>query len=318
MKKTVSLFLTFILVFSLSLPCLRVGATSSKVGVGEVKVSSGRLNVRSGAGTNYSVLTSLVNKTALTLSSKSGEWWRVEYEKGRFGYCHEDYIRTLSSEVLEIKLSSGSLNVRSGGGTGHSVIGKLYNGNTVVSLGKTNGWYKILFDGSRIGFINENYVKIKNYSSMNLSVPSYKQTDKRWSGVYIGSSGKTIGQIGCVTTGIAMIESYREGRFIYPDAMSKRLSYSSSGNVYWPSDYKAVTSKNGYLDKIYELIMNGKPVLIGAKNSSGNQHWVVVTGYKGGSTLDASGFIINDPGANRATLSQFYSSYPNFYKFFYY
>jgi len=60
-------------------------------------------------------------------------------------------------------------------------------------------------------------------------------------------------------------------------------------------------------------------VLLGCKNSYGSQHWVVVTGYTGGSTLTASGFTINDPGtSSRTTLSQFLSVYPSFYKILYY
>ena len=69
-----------------------------------------------------------------------------------------------------------------------------------------------------------------------------------------------------------MMESYRTGTTIYPDSMSKKLSYSSSGNVYWPSDYKVVTSNSDYLNKIYEKLKEGKPVLFGAKNSYGTQH----------------------------------------------
>jgi hypothetical protein len=145
------------------------------------------------------------------------------------------------------------------------------------------------------------------------------QTDPRWANIKIGSSGKTIGQIGCVTTGLAMMESYRTGRTIYPDEMMRKLSYSSSGNVYWPSDYTAVYSSSGYLAKIYDQLRAGKPVLFGAKTSAGGQHWVVITGFKGGQSLTASGFTINDPAdKSRTTLADLYSDYPNFYKFFYY
>ena len=116
-----------------------------------------------------------------------------------------------------------------------------------------------------------------------------------------------------------MMESYRTGTTIYPDAMSKKLSYSSSGNVYWPSHYKVVTSSSNYLSGIYNQLKSGKPVLFGAKKSSGSQHWVVITGYTGGISLSASGFTINDPGSNtRKTLQQFLNEYPVFYKYFYY
>ena len=101
--------------------------------------------------------------------------------------------------------------------------------------------------------------------------------------------------------------------------MSKKLSYSSTGNLYWPSDYTVVTSSTGYLNKIYQKLKEGKPVLLGAKNSSGTQHWVVITGFTGGNSLTASGFTINDPGPKyRTNLQQFLNEYPTFYKFFYY
>ena len=115
------------------------------------------------------------------------------------------------------------------------------------------------------------------------------------------------------------MQSYRTGTTIYPDAMSKKLSYSSTGNVYWPSDYTVTTNGSGYLAKIYDILKQGKPVLFGAKNSYGGQYWVVITGYKGGDSLTTSGFIINDPGSKtRTTISQFMNSYPVFYKYFHY
>ena len=286
--------------------------------VGVVSVTSGRLNVRSSAGTSSTVVTSLAKDSYVTLISKSGNWWYVEYADNVYGYCHADYIKTTSGSPATVKLSSGSLNVRSGAGTSYSKIASLYNGEIVIVLSSSNGWSKILFNGTKVGYVSSQYLST-GYSSVSLSVPSFKQTDSRWANVKIGSSGKTIAQIGCATTAIAMMESYRTGTTIYPDAMSKKLSYSSSGNVYWPSNYKVVTSKSNYLNGIYNQLKNGKPVLFGAKKSSGSQHWVVITGYTGGNALSASSFTINDPGSNtRKTLQQFLNEYPVFYKYFYY
>ena len=59
--------------------------------------------------------------------------------------------------------------------------------------------------------------------------------------------------------------------------------------------------------------------MLGVSNAYGGQHWVVVTGYAGGSSLTASGFTIRDPGSNsRTNLQQLLNVYPSFYKFFYY
>jgi hypothetical protein len=80
-----------------------------------------------------------------------------------------------------------------------------------------------------------------------------------------------------------------------------------------------ITSSSGYLQKIYDQLKAGKPVLFGAKTAAGGQHWVVITGFKGGSSMTSSGFTINDPAdSSRKTLADLYSDYPYFYKFLYY
>jgi len=116
-----------------------------------------------------------------------------------------------------------------------------------------------------------------------------------------------------------MMESFRTGRTIYPDAMSKSLKYTASGSVYWPARYTAFYSDAGLLENLYELLKQGKPVMIGAKTPAGGQHWVTVTGFTGGPTLTAAGFKINDPGSTgRVNLKQFFADYPIFYKYFTY
>lgn len=287
---------------------------------GKVNVTSGNLNVRSGASTSSRVLTRLAKGSYITLVSKTGAWWQVEYEDGSFGYCHEDYISSVSFTEKAVKISSGTLNVRSGPATSYSRIDNLSRGEDVLVLKESGTWSYVLYHGTKTGYVSSKYLASgTTYSSVSLNVPSYKQADSRWANVTLGSSGKRMRYVGCATTGIAMMESYRTGSTIYPDAMAKKLSYTSSGNVYWPSNFVAVTSNSGYLKGIYDKLSSGKPILFGAKTSSGKQHWVVVTGYKGGDSLSASGFTINDPGSKtRSTLQDFLNEYPVFYKYFYY
>lgn len=322
MKKLLSILLTMIITTGIFLIPVETNAATGTSQAGSVNITSGYLNVRSSASSSSSVKSTLKKGEFVTLISKSGSWWYVEYGKGSYGYCYSSYIKTVDSSPATVKLQWGSLNVRSGAGTSYAKTGSLSNGETVLVLSASNGWSKILYHGKKTGFVSSQYLSFSSqstYSAVALKVPDFKQTDARWADVKIGSSGKTIAQIGCVTTGIAMMESYRTGTTVYPDAMSKKLSYSSSGNVYWPSYYTPVTSSYGYLNGIYAQLKSGKPVLFGAKKSNGTQHWVVITGYTGGSTLSASGFTINDPATkSRTTLQQFLNVYPNFYKYFYY
>ena len=150
-------------------------------------------------------------------------------------------------------------------------------------------------------------------------MPNFKQTDSRWADKMVGDSGKPFSQIGCATTAVAMLESARQGRTIYPDVMSQQLRYTPSGDLYWPSHYTASTEPSGYLERIYQKLTQGKPVLLGMKNAYGSQHFVVVTGFTGGDTLTAGRFTIHDPGTySRTNLGQLLNGYPTFYKFFTY
>lgn len=309
-----------LLISLLQLP-QRVAAADLDSRAGAVTTGSGRLNVRSSASASSGVVASLPKGSYVTLISRSGAWWRVEYGDNRFGYCHADYITPVVGTPATVSTRSGSLNVRKGPGTGYAKVTALPKGEVVILLSESSGWSRILYNGTKTGYVSSSYLASSGdtYPAVSLAVPNYKQNDSRWASVKIGTSGKTIAQIGCATTAIAMLESYRTGKVIYPDTMSRQLRYTSSGDLFWPEHYTPVTDSTDYLWGIYERLKQGKPVLFGGKNRYGGQHWVVITGFTGGDSLQASSFTIHDPGTHsRTTLQHFLSVYPNFYKYFYY
>ncbi len=317
MKKLLYILSLGVMVLSFSFLC------SASDAAGKVVTSGGNLNVRSAPSSSGGVLTSLKNSSWLTVTEKSGDWYRVEYADGKFGWCHGDYIRYYSDTYeMRVAVSSGNLNVRSGAGTAYSVIDRLPRGDSVVILYGNDRWSRILYSGNKIGYASTAYLKSpesSSYTAVKLTVPSYKQTDSRWSSYPIGSYGDTIGTIGCTTTALAMTESYHTGTTITPDKMVKKLSYSPSGMLYWPSYYSVSDAGSDYLSVIYSLLKEGKPVVFGAKKANGSQHWVTVTGYsKSSDSLSAANFIINDPGSNtRTTLNSFMSAYPYPYRLVY-
>lgn len=322
-RRITSILLSVIIIISLSFLPLRTEAVSADSKAGIVRTSGSKLNVRSGPSTANATVAQLGNGSYITLISKSGSWWKVEYAKGQYGYCHADYLSVASGNTATVATKSGALNVRSGAGTANPRIGSLSKGETVIVLSIANGWSRILYHGTKTGYVSSGYLSGKpasvTYPALSLAVPSFKQTDSRWANVIIGQSGKTMAKIGCATTAIAMMESFRTGSTIYPNTMAKKLSYTASGSVYWPSHYNVATNHSGYLSALYQLLKAGKPVLLGATNNYGGQHWVVITGFLGGSALNASAFTIHDPGSNsRTNLQQFFNDYPNFYKYFHY
>lgn len=324
-KKTLSMILAVLIMTSLF---IGNGSIESKAAgennkAGIVSISSGWLNVRSSASTTATVKTSLSKGSYITLVSKSGNWWKVQYNATSYGYCSASYIKEVTCTSAYVNTSSTKLNIRSSASTSSSIVTQLAKGTSVVILSETGNFYKILYSGVKTGFAHKDYIKkfssggTSTANTISLAVPSFKQYDSRWRYHEIGNSGQTIYKIGCLTTCVAMNKSFRTKTTIYPDTMEETLSYTSGGALYWPSEYKFYTSSD-YLNKILSELKNGNAVIVGARNNYGTQHWVIVKGYTQNGSVSADDFTINDPGsAVRSTLSQFLSDYPRFYKLAY-
>ena len=81
-RRILTLLLICILLAGL-LP-LKVSATQEKAGI--VTTAGGNLNVRSGPSSGSAVLARLANGSPVTLVSRSGAWWQVTYDRGKYGY----------------------------------------------------------------------------------------------------------------------------------------------------------------------------------------------------------------------------------------
>lgn len=287
---------------------------------GKVTTDSTSLYVRATASLSGTKRTALAKDSYVTLLEKNGSWWRVEYGDGLYGYCYAPYItEDAKSYAAKVSTSWENLNVRSGTSASSQILTALPKGETVIVLNTYNGWSKILYNGTKIGYVKAAYLSNANdepsqsRKAVSLNMPSYKQYDSRWAYKTVGSSGYTMKSIGCTVTALAMTESHRTGKTITPAAMLSKLSFTPGGAVYWPNNYEAYTGKS-YLAKIYEQLSEGTPVIIGAKTSSGKAHWVVVNGFVGGDLVPSS-FTILDPGSTvRTKLSHLFNEYPYFYK----
>ena len=315
MKRITSALL--VLLFAFALPFSAHAA--SPPAAGQVKTQSGRLNVRAAPG--GSIVTSLERSSFVTMYAAENGWCKVEYAKGQYGYCSAAYLEAVAAAQATVKLTSGWLNVRGGAGTNYAVTHTLANNSSVLILSESDGWSRILFDGTATGWVSSRYLvkAAASYAAVSLKVPNYKQTDTRWKNVKLGATDHTVGAIGCTTTALAMTESFRTGKSVTPDAMAKTLQYSDTGSLFWPGNYVFLTQPDNWAERIYNLLAQGKPVIVGAKKDNGAQHWVVVTGCYSVKTLSAAAFKINDPGSStRTTLSQFFATYPNLYKLVWY
>ena len=151
---------------------------------GKVINITSNLRIRSGAGTNCSVIGYLNNGTELIITGESGNWYAINHN-GQTGYVSKDYVQVIDNPSSNTSSSNRSgnvvnitsyLNVRSGAGTNHSVIGHLNNGAGVTITGESGNWYAISYNG-QTGYVSKDYISVS--SSSNNTSPSQPTTSNR-------------------------------------------------------------------------------------------------------------------------------------------
>lgn len=116
-----------------------------KVETAEIRYvsTSAGLNVRSGRGTNYSVVTTLPLNTQVLVYDIDNGWARI----GNNQYVSAQYLSTqrtvINTQVTKYVKVNSVLNVRSGPNTNYKVVGTLNNGTKVTVSDTSNGFSKI-------------------------------------------------------------------------------------------------------------------------------------------------------------------------------
>lgn len=120
--------------------------------------SSSTVNVRSGAGTNYSKIGSLTNGASVNVVASNGDWYRIEYGNG-YGYVMKTYVQLVSSgsssgdEDVLTAVTTAAVNLREEGTTSSDKLGTYPKGTRVVVLEKGSSWSRVDISG------NEGYMK---------------------------------------------------------------------------------------------------------------------------------------------------------------
>ncbi len=136
------------------------GSTGSKTGY----INGTSVRMRSGAGTSSSILGVYNTGTEMTITGENGNWYAVSYN-GTNGYVCKDYMTTTKPSSSSASSASGtdgyikgsSVRMRSGAGTGYSILGTYNNGTPLTITGESSGWTSVTINGIK-GFVNSAYV----------------------------------------------------------------------------------------------------------------------------------------------------------------
>lgn len=112
-----------------------------------VKVTTTTLNVRSGPGSTYPIIGQVSQGQSYIRTEEQNGWSKIYYD-GNTGWCYSGYL-TKQTGVTAIKVTTSSLNVRTGPGTSHLIAGKIYMDQMYfwTQYEGLNGWYKFYWKG---------------------------------------------------------------------------------------------------------------------------------------------------------------------------
>ena len=131
-----------------------------------VNTPGSTLNVRSGPGTNSSIVGTLKHGEKITVTEENASWYKLTFN-GKAGYVSRSFVSDsqpsasapgTSTQKTGTVNSATGLNVRSGPGTNYSIVGGLSNGAKVTITGQSGSWYKIKY-GTSEAWISSSFVK---------------------------------------------------------------------------------------------------------------------------------------------------------------
>ncbi|MGG2062180.1 SH3 domain-containing protein [Priestia megaterium] len=225
------------------------------------KVTASKLNVRSGAGTTYGIIGSVVKGQTLSVMSKSGSWYKINYN-GRTGYVSSDYVQasgtTPPAESTTYTVTASTLNVRSGAGTSYASIGSVTKGQKLSVVSKSGSWYKINYNG-RTGYVSSDYVQASGTTTPPAESTTYTVTASTLN--VRSGAGTNYASIGSVTKGQKLSVVSKSGSW-YKINYNGRTGYVSSDYV----QASATTSPKLVVDSFKTLGNAQQVILVTADN----------------------------------------------------
>lgn len=131
---------------------------------GQVKVTNSSVNIRSGPGTNYTILGVVRSGDILDVIGHSGSWLNVRLSNGNNGFIadwlvshynsNQNNTDSNSPDILTSKVTGSVANVRAAASTNSSIIGVLRYGDEVVITGVLDGWYEVNYNDQKAYIAN--------------------------------------------------------------------------------------------------------------------------------------------------------------------
>lgn len=140
----------------------------------DIVITKTELNFRIEPNTEHSRISKFSKNTELEVIAEIDNGWLLVRNNGVIGYVHGDYVISLlelakleypdlNLEKIDVQkviyTTASSLNIRTGSGIEYESIGKLEKYESARVLGEYDGWYFVMTNEYKFGFISKKYTK---------------------------------------------------------------------------------------------------------------------------------------------------------------
>ena len=129
----------------------------------DVVVEVGVVNVRSGAGSDYDIVSRVSKGMRLPFLEEVAGWYKVSLPDGKVGWVWGELVSRVESETPDDGVSptvptsatvkASAANVRAGAGSAQAVVAQVVEGTILSILEEVDGWYRVRTPDGAEGWI---------------------------------------------------------------------------------------------------------------------------------------------------------------------
>lgn len=170
---------------ALCICALAVGAKADCIGGAETTTA---VNLRSGAGTDSAVITTVQQGETLIVHADTGSGWYKVSTDGQVGYMSADYVSFSGTMALSETgwVDGTGVRMRSAASTDSSVVRVTTMGEQVEITGVEGAWYKVTAGGVT-GYIRGDYVSMTEVEAADSSAASIGEQIVAFAEQYLGT-----------------------------------------------------------------------------------------------------------------------------------
>ncbi|MGB4588336.1 MAG: SH3 domain-containing protein [Clostridiaceae bacterium] len=144
----------------------------------ENKITTANLNLRTGPGTGYPIILTIPKGATVSVIGYSGSWSKLTYNE-KTGYSSSSYLTNATTPPVNTSgtryVTTANLNLRTGPGTGYSIILTIPRGATVSILDSSGSWFRVNYNG-KTGYASSSYLTSQASPPSNPSGTEYVTT----------------------------------------------------------------------------------------------------------------------------------------------